>query len=274
MLPHQALATVLPLCSACMLGDDSGPAPVPPGCVDSTTRETATVNVSGTIRDFTTLQPVAGATIDLTTAWDVTSNLPAAACPLLGSVTSDEAGRFGLVAIAAGSSQQPPIVLFMVRGGGRAPTLSDNRTCTAATCDLGHDIAAPSAALAASWRADLAAGGMADAAHHGLIAFLYKEADGAPAEGVEPLASVDPIVVRPGLDVRFVGPDRGALLPATQATTSSSSVALLGVANPTTATDHEIDVAGRRGMDTWSATGTLVADDFIFVEDRTMQPPP
>lgn len=266
-----ALAPALALCSACTSGDD-GPTEPPPGCVPSAVRDGTTVSVSGTVRDFATLAPVAGVTVDLTTAWDVTGNIPKPECPLLGSDTTDASGHFGPVEIQAGSSQTPPIVLFIVHGGDRAPTMSDNRTCSEPTCNLGHDIPTPSAALAARWRTDLAAGGMADAATRGLVAFLYKAGGGVPAEGVEPIASSEPPRLRPGLDVRFVGPDRGDLLPATQATTSASGLALIGVASATTATDHSILVGGQRGTDAWSVTGSLVADGFIFFEDKTVSP--
>lgn len=270
------------LCStyllACGGGDDGVTPPqpdagviVPPGCIQPDVRDRTTVTVSGQVVDFTTGAPVAGATVDVTTAWDVVGNFPAADCPLLATLTTDAAGRFGPRAVAAGSTVTPPILAFVVHDGGRALTLSDARTCAAATCDLGHTIAAPSAAQAAQWRADLGTGGMAAAATRGLVAFTYKNSDGSPAAGVAPsVGNLVTVPLTPGPQVRFVDPARAALLPAAQATTSAAGVALIGV----DATAGAAYLGGKRGAEAWAGVGCLVVPGAIFVEDKTVSPPP
>lgn len=274
------LALVPALCCACLLacGGDDGVTPqpdagvvVPPGCIQPAVRDNTTVTVSGQILDFTTSAPVPDATVDVSTAWDVAENFPAADCPLLATMTTDAQGRFGPLAVQAGSTLVPPIVVFVVHGGGRAPTISDARICAAATCDLGHTIAAPSSELAAQWRTDLASGGMTDATTRGLVAFLYKNTDGSPAAGVAP--STGTLVVNPlspGPQVRFIDPARSALMPVAQTTTSASGVALIGV----NATHQAAYLGGKRAADSWAGTGCLVVPAAIFVEDKTVSPPP
>ncbi|MBL8622892.1 MAG: hypothetical protein JNK64_16365 [Myxococcales bacterium] len=253
------------------------PVPAPAHCVQPDVRRAIVVEVSGTIVDFTTGQPVPGATVAITTAWDTEGDIPAADCPLLATVTTDAEGRFGPLAVYAGAGALFPIMLFRVEGGGRALTLSDNRACANGAsdpCHLAHTIAAPSAALAAQWRADLASGGMADAAHRGLIAFLFKNRDGSPAAGVQPTAETF-INLRPGADVRFVDASRGGFTPATDVATSAAGVAVIGTmaigpAGPATGT---IGIGGVRAAEQWVSTGSLIVPDAIFVEDRTASPP-
>lgn len=272
----RALA-IVPVWFVACGGSDDGPVvppdarpPVPEGCIDNDTRAKKTVTVSGQVIDFTTSQPVAGATVDLTTAWDVVDKIPKPECPLLGTATTDAQGRFGPVDILAGSTVNPPVVLFTVTGADRARTLSDARTCAQDTCNLGHTIAAPSTTLAAQWRADLATGGMTEADTRGLVAFLYKNGDGSPAMGVVPFqGSLVTQDLRPGLDVRFVDAARSALMPAAQTTTSSSGVAIIGIDAPEKASYF----GGRRGNDAWNGTGCLVIEGAIFVEDKSVQPP-
>jgi hypothetical protein len=269
---------VLALLGAC--GGDDGAAPIdaavdappiPEGCIAADVRDDKTVNVGGQVIDFTTGAPVAGATVDLTTGWDVDDNFPASACPLLGSVTTNGDGRFGPVAILAGSTSNPPVVLFIVHGGGRAPTLSDNRACAEPTCFLEHTISAPSSALADAWRTELAAGGMTAAQTRGLVAFLFKNGNGSPAAGVAPFqGQLATTALRPGPDVRFLAADRTALAPAAQATTTAAGVALIGV----DVTAQAMYVGGRRSNDAWASTGCLVVPPAIFVEDKTVSPPP
>ncbi|HVV82367.1 MAG TPA: hypothetical protein VHE35_04780 [Kofleriaceae bacterium] len=270
-----ALAAAPLLAGACGGGDDGvappidAPPEVPPGCIGNDVRATKTVTVSGQVVDITTGDPVGGATVDLTTGWDVTGNFPKPECPLLGSLTTDAQGRFGPLAILAGSSQNPPIVVFVVHGGGRAPTLSDNRACAAPTCNLGHTIAAPSTEVAEAWRTELAAGGMTSAATRGLVLFKYKEADGMPAAGVVPSqGTLVTTPLRPGPDVRFVDAARADLMPAAQTATTASGQALVGI----DADQGAIYVGGKRGGDTWDGTGCLVVSPAIFVEDKTVTP--
>lgn len=258
-------------------GGDDGATPepdagvvVPPGCVQPDVRDNTTVTVSGQILDFATSATVPGATVDVSTAWDVSENFPAANCPLVATMTTDAQGRFGPMALQAGSTLAPPIVVFIVHGGDRAPTISDARTCATATCNLGHTIAAPSSALAAQWRTDLAAGGMTEAATRGLVAFTYKNTDGSPAAGVTPQTGtlvVNPLA--PGPQVRFIDAARSALMPVAQATTSASGLALIGV----NATHQAAYLGGKRATDGWAGSGCLVVPGAIFVEDKTVSPP-
>lgn len=271
-------ATTLPLLAACLAacGDTLPPDPVaaPDHCVQPDDRLNQIVRVSGTINDFTTGQPVSGATVDISTAWDTEGDIPAADCPWLATVTSDERGRFGPLQVYAGTGLTLPIMLFRVEGGGRALTLSDNRACTPGsndTCILDHTIAAPSAALAAQWRADLADGGMADADRRGLIAFLYKNSDGSPAADVQPTRdSFD--VPRPGLDVRFIDAGRAGLTPATDVATSTAGIALAGIVPISGLAQGTTDVGGRRDAERWAETGSLIVPAAIFVEDKTVTP--
>lgn len=273
------LALVPALACACGGGDDgTSPVdaaidapPVPEGCIAADVRDDKTITVSGQVIDFTTGAPVAGATVDVTTGWDVIDNVPAAQCPLLASLTTDGQGRFGPMPILAGSTRNPPIVLFIVHGGGRAPTLSDNTSCAATTCNLGHTIPAPSSALADAWRTELAAGGMAQAQSRGLVAFLYKNADGTPAAGVAPSqGTLTTVPLQAGTQVRFVAVDRVGLAPVGQAVTTGAGVALVG----TSATAQAAYIGGRRGNELWAGTGCLVVSPAIFLEDRTVSPPP
>jgi len=280
--PTAALAlAAITLASLAACGEDAleppEPAPAPAHCVQPDVRRAITVEVSGTILDFTTDQPVPGATVAITTAWDTEGDIPAADCPLLATTTTDAEGRFGPLAVYAGAGTFFPIMLFRVEGGGRALTLSDNRACSNGAsdpCRLDHTIAAPAATLAAQWRAELASGGMADADHRGLIAFLFKDRDGSPAAGVQPGTDAF-ITLRPGADVRFVDAGRGGLTPATDLATSAAGVAVIGTmalgpAGPTTGT---IGIGGLRADEQWVPTGSLIVPDAIFVEDRTASPP-
>lgn len=275
------LASLASLASLAACGADalepSEPAPAPAHCIQPDVRRAITVEVSGTIVDFTTGQPVPGATVGITTAWDTEGDIPADDCPLLATVTTDAEGRFGPLAVYAGAGTFFPVMLFRVAGGGRALTLSDNRACANGAsdpCHLDHTIAAPSATLAAQWRTALADGGLPDADHRGLIAFLFKERDGAPAAGVAPNTDAF-IALQPGADVRFVDASRGGLTPATDAATSAAGVAVIGTmalgpAAPTTGT---IGIGGLRAAEQWVSTGSLIVPGAIFVEDRTASPP-
>lgn len=271
-----ASLALLATLAACSDNEPPEPSPAPAHCVQPEERRAITVNISGTIVDFITEQPVAGATVDITTAWDTEGDIPADDCPLLATVTTDAQGRFGPLPLYAGAGQFLPIMLFRVAGGDRALTLSDNRACSGGVtndCYLDHRITAPSATLAAQWRAELASGGMADAAHRGLIAFLYKEGSGVPAPGVEP--TTDALFLpRPGADVRFVDASRGGLTPATDATTSAAGVAVIGTvaSGPAGPAMGRVKIGGRRATERWDATGSLVVPDAIFVEDKTVSP--
>ena len=249
-----------------------GDAP-PPSCISADDRARKTVVVSGTVIDFATGAPVVGATVDITTAWDTaTPAFPSPQCPLIATLTSGPDGKFGPATVLAGSVFDPSIMLFMVHGADRANTSSDNRTCPDATCTLDHTIAAPSAALAATWRTQLAAGGMTDAATNGLIAYLYKNTDQTPAAGVTaqltevfPASSRDLIV---GSEVRYLAADRTTVTGTSQRTTTAGGVALVGFE----AVESASFIAGRRSADTWEPTGCFDEPGWFFLEDRTVSP--
>jgi len=277
MTSSTALAIAVSLCSGCILhssSSDDGPppdaaAPPPPTCIQPEVRARQSVSVSGQVIDFASGAPVPGATVDVTTAWDVTGTIPRPECPLLATLTTDAEGRFGPVAVDAGSSQLPPIMLFMVHGGGRAPTASDNRACSEPTCNLGHTIAAPSTQDMAAMRDALAAGGMADAAARGLVAFRFKNPDQTGAADVTPQRGVGVVAdLKPGSEVRFLDIDRRTVMPAAQAATSASGMALVGLADP----ENAIYVGGRRTTQRWISTGCLVMPGWLFLEDRTVSP--
>jgi hypothetical protein len=268
------LVALLALCSGCFFNqtiDDAPPDPpdVPVGCIPNADRERQTVVVSGQVLDFVTATPVAGATVDVTTAWDVTGNFPHAECPLLATLVSDANGRFGPVSVKAGSIQQPSILVFLVHGGDRAQTASDARICAEPMCNVGHTIGAPTAALMATIRGELGAGGMTDAATRGLVAFRYKNPDGSNAADVTPALGLEAAVdLVPGTEVRFLDTDRRTVMPRTQATTTGSGMAIVGMDDPSKA----IYVGGKRTTQKWTGVGCLVEPGWLFLEDKTGSP--
>ena len=257
--------------------DDAPPDDPPPfepndaqGCVKAELRATKTVNVSGKVVDFATGAPVAGAVVDITTAWDVTGQFPLPACAPLAVATTAADGSFGPIAVRAGSSLNPSFMMFLVHGGGRAQTASDLRSCAEERCNMFISIAAPTAAQAAAWRSELAAGGMPDAATRGLVAFFYRNIDGTPAEGVEVTQDFStPMPLVRGREVRYLGAgaDAATVLPVAQTATSASGVALIGLGSPGTP-DKAIFVGGRRGTGAWQVTGCLEEPGWIFLEDK------
>jgi len=193
-------------------------------------------------------------------------------CALITTLTTDASGRFGPVTVDAGSTEFPPILLFLVHDGDRAPTSFDAR----ATCAIGDDecspldvsIPAASAALDRAWRTELAAGGMADAATRALVAFRYKNTDQTGATGVTPnIGNISPIrKLIPGIEVRFLDTDRTTLLPTTQTATTDTGVALIGHDVGT----GRVDIGGVRDTDQWLGIGCLEVSGSVFFEDNTV----
>lgn len=251
------------LLAACNMGDPDDPPPIDnPAACEPEIRATKRVTVSGTVIDFATAAPVGGATVDIGTAWDGSER----ACPVIDSVTTRADGTFGPIEVAAGSTGDPVFMMFRVHGADRALTASDNRTCPEASCTLTHVIPTPSRALADSWRGALADGGMADADTRGLVAFEYKNLDGVGAAGVVPsvfFLGSGQRAVTPGLEVRFLDADRASMMPVAASSTSASGVALVGIENPS------IYIGGNSATAVWNATGCLVVDGAIFLENRT-----
>lgn len=247
---------------------DAGPPP--PGCIQNDVRDDHTVTVSGSVRDWVTGNPVAGATVEVNTAWDVDGNFPPLlGCPPIVTLTTDSNGQFGPAMIQAGSTTEPPIMMYMVSGAGLARTASDARlgNCMGVDCgNQGHPMRVPSETLVQGWRTELELGGMPLAATRGLVLFDFRELAG-PAAGVIPQdGSLVDLVA--GTEVRFLEDDRMTLAPATATATTPAGVALIGV----DAVDNESQVAGRRGGDTWLPTGVLVTDGWVFLEDRLVSP--
>jgi hypothetical protein len=237
--------------------------PVAPSC-DPAVRATKLVTISGNVVDFTTGAAVAGATVDVGTTLDGTQE----DCPVEATLTTNADGTFGPMDVELGSLGSPVFVMFRVHGEGRALTTSDNRTCPDARCELAHTIASVSEEVAAAWRADLAAGGMADAETRGLVAFEFREPDDAPATNV--LATVIELGesggernLQPGAEVRYVDADNASLLPAPATSTSESGWALLGLEQ------GFVFVGGTRDDVTWQPTGCTIEGGAIFLEGRT-----
>jgi hypothetical protein len=251
---------------------DASP-PNVPGCITAETRATERVPVVGQVVDFVTGDPVAGVTVDITTAWDVEGYVPRAECPLLARATTDDTGQFGPLTVSAGSTEQPPILLFLVHGGDRANTSLDAR----APCPIGEDcrrlevtIPAASAELDATWRAELAAGGMADAATRSLVAFRYKNTDQTGAAGVVPNEGLGtPRTLVPNIEVRFLAADRATLTARGETDTTASGIALIGRDTGT----GRVDIGGVRGAtEQWHRLGCLLSSGFTFFEDETVAP--
>ena len=242
----------------------SDPDPVDPP-IDCTPEITTPVTVTGTVIDFSTKAPVAGATVDLTTAWNGQPGFPGPdACPILASVETRADGKFGPITIDVGSERDENFVLFLIDGAGRAPTASDNRICAEASCALDHTIAAPALAVADNWRAALGAGGMANADGRGLIAFEFREKDGSAAERVTAEYLADKVMaLTPGTEVRYVDAARTGLAPASAPSTTTSGVALVGPPQ-----DKGSFIGGNRDGIGWQLTGCLLEDGWIFLEDR------
>jgi len=271
---------LLLLVSGCFgRGDDENlpppvdaPPPNVPGCVTNETRQQLEIAIDGIVLDFATQDPVAGVTVDVTTGWDVAGNVPRADCPLIATLTTDADGRFGPVTVNAGSTEFPPILLFLVHGGDRASTSFDARAACAigdGTCNpLTVSIPAASAALDTAWRTELAAGGMVSAATRALVAFKYKNTDQTGAADVVPnVGNITPIrdLIR-GTEVRFLAPDRATLLPVAQNATTDSGLALIGLDNGT----GRVDLGGKRVTDQWLSVGCLESSGFTFFEDNTV----
>ncbi|MDQ3365934.1 MAG: hypothetical protein M3680_10955 [Myxococcota bacterium] len=272
---------VLAACGDLGGGDPDAAPPVdvlrdaPAGCTPPEDLAAIRLTVSGSVRDLATGAPIVGATVDVAKAW-TPRGFPASDCPALATLTTDAAGRFGPLEILAGPGggiiSSPHYLVFLVTAAGVASTSSDVRYHCSSACTLpDHPIAVPSEALATSWRTELAAGGMPDAATRGLVAFTFKERDGAPAAGVEVLgrAHLFPGALERGTQLRYVAED-GSLAPVAQATTLARGLAVIGL-DPE---NHGIYVSGIRGDETWGATGSIVAPGWIFVEDRTVTVPP
>lgn len=236
-----------------------------PECVPDQLRPEKQVDLFGEVIDFAVFEPVAGAEVGFTTAWDTSSLVPADQCPLVASFVTSDSGVFAADDLEVGSLLDPPIVYLAVSGADRAPTSSD-QTLSVCASDCGSfspTIRVPSAALAGAWRAALADGGVSAADTRGLVILEFREKDGFPTAGVVPtLGETD---LEPGSQVRFLEADRMTVAPAGATATTASGLALIAVDAP----DGTLRVGGRRGADErWADIGVLVTPGWIFLEDR------
>jgi hypothetical protein len=243
------------------------PSPKP----DAAPPKDRTITATGRVVDWATGAPVAGAVVEVRQAWSAYGER------LLATATTGADGRFGPVTGNIGPKTDvfdSAYVAFFVSEGGRAKTISDvTLSCGFSSCDpVDHTIAAPASALGAAWRTALAAGGMADAANRGLIAFQYLEPTSAPAAGVSTLALRSPTTaLTPGTEVRFLAADRQTVAPATQATTLASGLALVGIDGIGSAAGP-VYLGGSTGPETWTITGCMNNPGFIFLEDKHGMP--
>lgn len=266
-VPSVLLLCVVPACATDPLEErlDEPDVTLTVDCAGGTNE----VEVEGTVVDYLTGEPVAGARVEMTEVWSSGPSFPESRCRL-GEATTDASGRFGPVTLY--TRDEWPTVAFLVTGAGRAPTISDTDILCFLNCyKTQHDIAAPSQDLALAWRHELYAGGMEYALNRGLVAYKFHDTAGKPAQGVRPLynphflsSSRRPLSA--GAEVRFLEADRQTLAPPSQTTTLASGTALIGTE------PHSrgyFRVAGERGSDRWLPVGAIVATGWIFVESDT-----
>lgn len=234
------------------------------------TSGTNEVEVEGTVVDYITGAPIGGARIELTEAWSNPRSFPESGCRL-GAVTTDASGHFGPVTLRAQASS--PVIVFLVTGADRAPTISDTTIhCLFGCYKAVHEIAAPSHELVEQWRHELYAGGMEYALNRGLVAYKFHDLAGRPAQGVRPLYvpssfSSNRRALAAGSEVRFLEGDRQTLAPPDRTTTLAAGTALIG-AKPHN--DGYFRVAGERGNDRWGSVGAIVATGWIYFESDTV----
>jgi hypothetical protein len=274
LIPRKALLTTTLLGSAALMaacGEDDG-APggqdAGPTCVSAATRAELMAPISGTVVDFASKAPVAGAKVEINTEFDGSEK-----CPPLATLTTDGQGKFGPMNLGIGSPLNPPIVAFRVSGGGRAITVSDQKAkCPNEVCEaIVHTIPAPAATLAATWRQALGAGGMPNAETRGLAVFEYREADASPAAGAVPTHFADDKNndLVPGTEVRFLEADRATVSAVSQTATTASGLAIVG---PSGNAGFAI-LAGRRAAQLWGNVTVLLDPGQIFVEDERVTVP-
>jgi hypothetical protein len=260
------LPTLLVACTDPPLPDrlDEPDVAISANCTGGTTE----VQVAGTVVDRTTGAPIAGATVDITEAWAAAHSFPAAGCRL-GRMTTDAAGRFGPMMVTSTDSE--PIMVMLVKGAGRAPTISDRRvSCLFGACTMVDEvIAAPSEGLADYWREELYAGGMPYALNRGLVAYTFLDSVDVPASGVsvtrmrDNLLDSEPKRIEPGSEARFIGADGMTLEDPDHEATSTSGSLLIGSDG---GTQGYFRVGGDRPLLHWPSVGVIVATGWIYVE--------
>jgi hypothetical protein len=274
MRPHQLLVPALSL-SAALLGCgadlDNTPIitaiPVAP-CGAEPGLDELQVTVQGTVVDLESNEPRAGVTVDVARVWEPEAVFPADSCSV-ARLTTDAAGRFGPATVSLGPSPsffETKYVLFLAQGAGISPTATDNRVAIIGGGDpIDHTITAPSLELADVWRAELSEGGMSNARTRGLVAFRFEDANAAPAAGVVGLYATffEDRPLERGDEVRYLAPDGVTVERVAQSATTTSGMALIGVAPAQNGTR---EIGGLRGAEDWGETGCLVGDGWMFFE--------
>jgi hypothetical protein len=259
----------LPACATPPLEErlDEPDVAIPRDCATGTQE----IEVQGTVTDFTTGQPVADATIDITEAFTGPAIWPTTGCRI-GTTRTDSAGKFGPLRVRALDTS--PIVAFLVSGAGRAPTIHDKSVGCLFSCYMPpQDITAPAQELVESWREELFAGGMEYALNRGLVAYKFHDPGVRPASGVTPIYRRqwldDGRNLLRGAEVRFLAGDREQLAPVEQDTTTSAGTILVGA---DVDTKGYFRIAGRRGADIWASLGVIAATGWIYFESDTVEP--
>ncbi|HEY5927858.1 MAG TPA: hypothetical protein VIV11_39500 [Kofleriaceae bacterium] len=268
LAPTILLISSLPACATPPLEErlDEPDVAIPADCAAGATE----IEVNGTVTDFATGEPVAGATIDITEAWASTRSFPTNGCRI-GTTTTDATGKFGPLRVNALDSS--PILAFLVTGAGRAHTIHDKSVGCLLGCYVpSQDIVSPSQELVDEWREELFAGGMEYALNRGLVVYRYHDVEGNPAPGVTPVyernaLSDDDRALRPGSEVRFIDVDRQTLADIDQRRTLGAGAALIG---GTPDAKGYFRVAGERGADRWPSLGVIAATGWIYFESDSL----
>jgi len=261
------LIAALPACA------DNGPlaerldepdVPIPSDC---NTAGTTSFDVSGTIVDYATGEPVAGANVDFTEAFSGAQIFPTTGCLIGATAVTNAQGAFGPVRVTTPDSG--PIVAYLVTGAGRAPTVHDKSVGCLLGCNSPpQTITVPSQELMDVWRQELYDGGMEYALNRGLVAYKFHDSEGNPAVGVTPIYkrdvfSDDERRLHSGSAVRFIEADKQTLGGVTQMTTLGWGTALIGA--PATQKDY-FRISGVRGSEKWASLGVMSATGWLYIE--------
>jgi hypothetical protein len=265
-MKRMAFVALVLLGGGCELQErlDAPDVAIPPDCPGGP----QAYEVAGTVVDFVTGEPVAGARVDISEAWAGAREFPTNGCRL-GGATTDENGRFGPLTVSAATSEAT--IVMLVTGAGRTPTIADrNVGCFIGCSSVDEVITSPAADLAQAWRRNLYDGGMEFALNRGLVLYRFDEETAFPAAGVRPARSDDSLgdddgrLLEPGEEVRFVEPDLATLAPADSIRTTESGWSLIG--------SHTNDrgyfrVEGNRSQTShWNDVGVMVATGWIYTE--------
>ena len=266
------LIAALPACTSGPLAErlDEPDVPIPADCVSGTTE----FDLEGTVVDYVTGEPVAGANVDITEAFTGPQIFPTNGCRIGHAVTNAQ-GAFGPIRVRAVASG--PIVAFLVTGADRAPTVHDKSIGCLLGCSAPpQTITAPTQELVEIWRHELYAGGMEYALNRGLVAYKFHDTAGMPAEGVTPIYRRDVFddntrTLRAGSEVRFVEADRQTLGDVTQTRTLGFGTALIGAPWNT---KGYYRIGGERAGERWATLGVMSATGWLYTESDSPEATP